>query len=44
MIGHNARDPSSVLGSPQDAVEVWKVQEDVITFLCPVAQFPVPHL
>lgn len=44
VIGHDAWDPSSVLSSPQDAVEVWKVQEDVITFLCPVAQFPVSHL
>lgn len=44
VIGYDARDPSSFLSPPQDAVEVWKVQEDVVTFLCPVAQFPVSHL
>lgn len=44
VIRHDARDPSPVLRSPQDTVQVGKVQEDVITFLCPVAQFPVSHL
>lgn len=44
MIGHYTRDPSSVIGSPQDAVEVWEVLEDVITLFSPVAQCPVPHL
>lgn len=44
MIGHDTRDPASVLGSPQDAVEVWEVLENVVTFFGPVAQSPVPHL
>lgn len=44
VIRHDARDPSSFLRSPQDAVEVGKVQEDVISFFRPVAQFPVSHL
>ena len=44
MVGHQTRDPASVLGSPQDAVEVGEVLEDVVTFFSPVAQSPVPHL
>lgn len=44
MIGHYTRDPASVLGSPQDAVEVREILEDVVTFFSPVAQRPVPHL
>lgn len=44
MIGHETRDPSSVLSSPQDAVEVWEVLKDVVTLFSPVTQCPVPHL
>lgn len=44
MIGHNARHPASVLGPPQDAVEVWEVLKDVVALFGPVAQCPVPHL
>lgn len=44
MVGHYARYPASVLGSPQDAVEVWEILENVITFFSPVAQCPVSHL
>lgn len=44
MIGHHARDPASVFCPPQDTVEVWEVLKEVIPFLRPVAQSPVPHL
>lgn len=44
MVWDDARDPASVLGPPQDAVKIWEVLEDVITFFSPVTQSPVPHL
>lgn len=37
MVGDDARDPASVLGSPQYAVEIWEILEDVVTFFSPVA-------
>lgn len=43
MIGYVARYPASFLGSPQDAVEVGEILEDVVTLFSPMAQFPVSH-
>lgn len=44
VIGHNTGNPTSVLSSPQNAVEIWEILEDVITLFSPVAQGPVSHL
>ena len=44
VIGYDARDPSSVLRPPENTVEIWKILEDVISLLSPVAKGPVSHL